>query len=306
MADGSVEKELGEIRKEVVESRNLVIKTDNLLKNLHAELKVVSRRQDDIARSGRIGSAVAYAGFIALTVGGSILVANARVSGARDEAVSLTKQVAMLKTQLSGANGELAARKSTSEAAARVYAGIADGKSESTRLQAVDALAKLDRSKLSPLESRALDDRARLLKAELANAALDAGKTAFRRNDMKGAAVSLRRFLTLAPDSPEAIPASFMLGNALHEARDWKGSIAPLERFVANPKGQKDVDYAMLMLGQAYENTGANDKAMALMDRATREYPGSHFVAEMQHLYSRAKHASASADPAAPPPKRSP
>ena len=230
-----IEKELGEIRREVIESRNLVIKTDNLLKNLHAELKVVSRRQDEIAKKGWVGSAVAYVGIVGLAVTGAVLVSSARVAGARDEVGGLTKQVDELKGQLATTNAELAARKGAADAAGKVYSAIADGQTESARLKAVDALAALDRSKLSPLESRALDDRARLLKAELANTSLDEGRTAFRRNEMKNAAVSLKRFLALAPDSSEAPQAAFMLGNALHEERDWQGSIAPLEKFVQNP-----------------------------------------------------------------------
>src|SRR5437764_13264024 len=81
-----------EIRKEVVESRNLVIKTDNLLKNLHAELKLVSKRQEEIAKKGWVGSAVAYGLFSALALVGSVMVANARVSSAREEVAGLTKQ----------------------------------------------------------------------------------------------------------------------------------------------------------------------------------------------------------------------
>lgn len=285
----NMEKELAEIRKEVVESRNLVIKTDNLLKNLHAELKVVSRRQEDIARRGWLGSAIAYALFAVLALAGSWMIASARLSGSKDEVAALTKQVDELKGQLTTVQNDGAQRKQVDEAAAKVYNAIADGQTEQARLKAVDGLAALDRSKLTPFESRALDDRARFLKAELANSALEEGRSAFRRNDTKGTAVSLKRFLALAPDSSEAVGASFMLGNALHEEKDWAGSIAPLEKFVQNGKGQKDYDYAMLMLGQAYENTGDHAKAMALMDRATKEYPGSRFITDMQHLYSKAK-----------------
>lgn len=296
-----MEKELQEIKKEVVESRNLVIKTDNLLKNLHAELKVVSKRQEDIAKKGWIGSAFAYAGFAILALLGSMMVANARVSGARDEAATLAKQVEELKGKVATLETGASERKNSAEAASKVYNAIADGQTEAARLKAVDALAALDRTKLTPLESRALDDRARLLKAELANTALEEGRNAFRRNDMKTSSVALRRFLTLAPDAPEAVQASFMLGNALHEQKDWQASISPLERFVQNPKGQKDVDYAMLMLAQAYENTGDHGKAMALMDRGTKEFPGSRFIQDMQHLYSRSKKEAEAANPAPAP-----
>ena len=43
-------KELSEIRKEVIEARNLVIKTDSLLKNLHAEVKAIGKRHEDLQK----------------------------------------------------------------------------------------------------------------------------------------------------------------------------------------------------------------------------------------------------------------
>ena len=59
-------KELSEIRKEVIEARNLVIKTDSLLKNLHAEVKAIGKRHEDLQKRQWISSGVAYAIFAAL------------------------------------------------------------------------------------------------------------------------------------------------------------------------------------------------------------------------------------------------
>ena len=52
--------ELGELRKEVIETRNLIIKTDNLLKNLHAELKLTSRKQEQFERRHLLTSTTAF------------------------------------------------------------------------------------------------------------------------------------------------------------------------------------------------------------------------------------------------------
>src|SRR6186997_2765090 len=87
---------LDEIRREVIESRNLVIKTDNLLKNLHAELKLVGKRQEDFARRQWISSAVAYLLFVGLCVAGVIAISNARSQQATQEKDRLDKQVAEL------------------------------------------------------------------------------------------------------------------------------------------------------------------------------------------------------------------
>ena len=55
-----VEKELADLRREIVEARNLVIKSDNLLKNLHAEVKAVGKRHEDLQKRQWLSSAVAY------------------------------------------------------------------------------------------------------------------------------------------------------------------------------------------------------------------------------------------------------
>src|SRR5882757_790673 len=80
MANEPQDKALEEIRREVIEGRNLVIKTDNQLKTLHAELKLVGKRQEDFQRRQWISSAVAYVVFAALCVAGAIAISNARTA----------------------------------------------------------------------------------------------------------------------------------------------------------------------------------------------------------------------------------
>ncbi len=283
-------KELAEIRKEVVESRNLVIKTDNLLKNLHAELKQVASRQGEIARRGWIGSFVAYALIAALCAGGASMVISAGTHSQHEEVASLTHQVEELHTNQVKLEKEAADRKLAAEQAVRAYAAIADGTPDS-RLRGVDALANLDRSRLSPLEGRALDDRAKLLKGELAGLALDEGRNAFHRQDYPTAAAQLSRFLTLMPDSPDALQASLFLGNSYHALKQWSEGIPPLERFVAQGKGMKSMDYAMFMLGQCYEMTGEHGKAIDILTRGIMEHPASEFIPAMRHVLTQA-HAS--------------
>src|SRR3954464_5132471 len=93
---GSRDEGLDDIRREVIESRNLVIKTDNLLKNLHAELKLVGKRQEDFERRQWVSSGVAYLGFLALCAAGAFLISNARTSSAAGDKERLEKQVTEL------------------------------------------------------------------------------------------------------------------------------------------------------------------------------------------------------------------
>ena len=92
-------KELSEIRKEVIEARNLVIKTDSLLKNLHAEVKAIGKRHEDLQKKAWISSGVAYAIFAALCVAGAVVVTSARSSNAGAERERLEKTVAELTQQ---------------------------------------------------------------------------------------------------------------------------------------------------------------------------------------------------------------
>src|SRR3954465_3246905 len=94
------DKSLDDIRREVIESRNLVIKTDNLLKNLHAELKMVGKRQEDFQKRQWIASGAAYIAFAVIAVGGGLMISTARTAGAGAEKERLEKQVAELTQQV--------------------------------------------------------------------------------------------------------------------------------------------------------------------------------------------------------------
>ena len=118
---GELDKGLEEICREVIESRNLVIKTDNLLKNLHAELKMVGKRQEDFQKRQWISSGVAYAGFAILCVTGAILVSTARTSSATSERERLEKQVQELNVQTEKIKGDVNANAQAQRAAGEVY-----------------------------------------------------------------------------------------------------------------------------------------------------------------------------------------
>ena len=185
MANEPLDKGLEEIRREVIEGRNLVIKTDNQLKTLHAELKVVGKRQEDFMRRQWLSSAVAYAVFAMLCVGAAVVVSNVRTSSAGADRERLEKQVKDLTTQielLKAADLALAANEHT---AAEIYKQLANGIGED-RLKGVDALAKAEHGKLSAFARQVLADRAVLLRKELGAGFLERGKAAFRKQDYPG------------------------------------------------------------------------------------------------------------------------
>ncbi|GMT99003.1 hypothetical protein KH5H1_31220 [Corallococcus caeni] len=300
-----VEKELSELRREVIESRNLVIKTDNLLKNLHAEVKAVGKRHEDFQKRQWLSSAVAYALFAVLAVGGAVLVNGARSSSNTNERERLEKQVADLSGQLEKQRADTTAHLTSQRAAGEVYKMMTTLPGDE-RLKGIDALVKLDTSKLSSLERQALNDRAAILRRETGDAALERGKIAFRKNEMPAVVENLSRFLAMNPQEADALDASFFLGTAYNQLRQHDKAVPLLARFVEGDKKSKTRDYAMLLLAQSYQETGAFDKAADTVRDALATYPATQYLSQFRGRLSSAKRAASGGTDAAALPAAAP
>jgi TolA-binding protein len=294
-----VDKELTEIRKEVIEARNLVIKTDNLLKNLHAEVKAVGKRHEDFQRRQWISSGVAYALFAILAVGGAVMTTRASTSTADSERERLEKSVADLTSQLDKQRAELTANQNAQRSAADVYKLMTTLPGDE-RLKGVDALVKLDTSRLSALERQALTDRAALLRKEIGDAALERGKAAFRRNDMKAAAEDLSRFMAMNPTEGDLQEASFFLGAAYNAIGQHDKAVPLLTRFVEGDKKSKTRDYGMVLLAQSLQESNQAEKALATIRDAIATYPSSQYLGAMKARLNSAKRQLGLIDGAAP------
>jgi tetratricopeptide (TPR) repeat protein len=306
MAENTAEssKQLEQILREVVESRNMTIKTDNALKTLHAELKLVSTQQDAFQSRTWFSTGAAYVVFAALCVAGVVVISNTRAAGANAERERLEKQV----TELTGtidkfkqdANGQLAAEQS----ALQVYRQMTTLPGEE-RLKGIDALQKIDQTRLSPFAKLVLQDRAVLLRKEVGGAVLEKGKAAFRRQDWPETISQLSRFLSMDPVEEDALEASFYLGNALFQSRKFEDAIKHLVRFADGDKKAKLRDFAMLMLMQCYDMTGAKEQAVATAKEAYNSYPSSdfrnQFVSRLQRTVPSAPAAAPAAAPAPAP-----
>jgi len=287
----SVAKELVDLRREVLESRNLVIKTDNLLKNLHAELKVVSKRNDDHFKRTWISTGAAYGIFLLLAATVAWLGARNAGSDERAKGDSAEKAPADAAKARDASLAELATLKANlergrlaSERALSVFRTLGE-KDEAKRLRGVEELVKLDLTHLSPLEKAVLDDRAKAAREEVGQAAFERGRSAFRRQDLKTAIGELKHFLELQPQSEDAKQANFFLGTAYYQQKDFASAVAPLEAFAAEPKGQRNVDYAMYLLGQSLEQTGQHARAAEVYKKAAADYPSSDFITQIQYRF---------------------
>ncbi len=274
-------KELTEIRREVIEARNLVIKNDNLLKNLHADVKAMGKRHEDLHRRQWISSGVAYGLFAALCVAGAVMVSSARTATAGAERERLEKTVAELTTQLEKQRADVAATQTAQRAAAEVFRLMTTLPGDQ-RLKGVDELVKLDTSRLTQLERQALNDTATQLRREVGTAAYERGKNAFRRNDMNGTIEEMARFVAMNPPEAELLDASFFLGTAYNQTRKHDLAVQTLARFVDGDKKSKNRDYAMLLLAQSYQETNQLDKAMQTVQEALNTYPNSEFAPQFR------------------------
>ncbi len=296
-----VDKELSEIRKEVIESRNLVIKTDNLLKNLHSEVKAVGKRQEEFERRQWVSSAAAYVLFAVLILAASLVVTAVRISSANSEKQRLQKTIDELTAKLEKDRADLQLAQAASRGAADAYRQMTTASGDD-RLKGGEALAKLDTSRVSALEKQALTDRAEAVRNEIGQAALERGKAAFRKSDMKGTIRELGRFLAMNPSEPEALDASFYLGVAYNVSKRYEEAVPLLARFVAQDKKAKSRDYAMLLLAHSYEQTGQLEKAAQIVREAIGTYPHSDFATQFRtRLHAIQKTTVGGAEPATAP-----
>ncbi len=284
--------DMSALRREVIEARNLVIKTDNLLKNLHAELKQMGRKHEEQEKRHWMTSVAAYVGFAVLAGVGAIAYANAEVRTARNDAQANEARAAALQKDAERIKAGEQGRRDASAKALRVYDMLGSEKEGAALNQAMTQAMHLDRSQLSPLEAKAIDDRAAGMKKQLAEAARSSGESAFRRQDWKTASQDLGRYVELDP-KPADNMIWFHLGSARYQLKEFQGAIQPLESFIKGTGGTKTAQYAGLLLGQAYEEVGNANRAKEVYDRALGLYPGSEFAPGIRNRLKRLAAASA-------------
>jgi predicted negative regulator of RcsB-dependent stress response len=284
------ERDTGDLRKEIIEARNLVIKTDNQLKNVHADLKLLAKRQEEMHRRQWLASGVAYLLFVGLCVGGGMVLSSARVSSVKAEAERAEKQRAEATAQFEKLKADAQAVALAEREAAEAYR-LMTTLSGDDRAKGLDALVKVDTNRLSVLERQALLDRAEVLRKEIGQASLDRARAAFKRHEMSTVSTELPRFLAMNPPADEGLEAAFMLGVAQVQTKHPDVAIPHLEKFLAEEKRSKGKDLAMLNLAQAYEQTGQLDKAVQTAREALSQYSGSELAPQMRPRLASAKRA---------------
>jgi TolA-binding protein len=296
---------MASLRKEVLEARNLIIKTDNLLKNLHAEVKKLGDKHEEQENRHWMTSVTAYVVFAVMAGVGAIAYARAEVRTARDEAQANEARAAALSKDAEKVKSAADVRREASEKAFRVYELLGSEREGPGLNQAMQQALHLDRSQISALESRAIDDRAAGLKAKMAESALAAGTAAFRRQDWRGVSDQLGRYVDLEPHVSDS-QVWYHLGSARIQTKEYQGATVPLENFLKTAGGTKTAQYAGLLLGQAYEETNNPTRAKEVYEHALNLYPGSEFAPSIRNRLKRLGVGSGPLAPLMPPPPSTP
>src|SRR5256885_2148109 len=155
----TLEKALEDIRREAIESRNLVIKTDNQLKTLHAELKLISKHNEDFQKRWFFGSAAAYVLFAGICAFGAYALSGAKASGEKQERERAEARATEQTAIADKLKADAATQASQDRSAADVYHLMTTLQGDE-RMKGVEAYAKLDTKKLPPFARQGLADRA--------------------------------------------------------------------------------------------------------------------------------------------------
>jgi TolA-binding protein len=274
------DKALAELKKEIVETRNLVIRNDNLLKTFGADLKTIGRKQENFERKQWISSAIAYVLFVALASGAAYLASQGYLAQAQSEIEALTQKAQEATLAAKQAEEELAKAREASQAALAAYQKLVDA-APSEREAVVAEVQAVDKTRLSRLEARALEDRARAMIQQLANEKFESGRAAYRRKEWRTAVDDLLKGMSLWPDHPLAPEHAFFLGTAANETRQYELVEQYLTRYIEEQKGRGNKDYAYLLLGNAQAALGKLSQAEATLRRGVERFPSSQFAAQM-------------------------
>jgi len=276
-----------EIKREVIESRNLVIKTDSLLKNLHAELKLLGKQQGDFRKKVWVSSAAAYVLFALLCGLGAASISGLRTSTANAELEKAKKLAADAHSQMQEMKEERQLREAALRQATDAFRTMSTSQGDE-RLKGIEALSELEADKLPVLVREMLMDKAEQLKKEIGALAFERGKQAMRRQEFAAAIPALTQFVHLKPpEGEEMLEASLLLGNALVQTRSHTAAVEHLQRYVSASKRGRSREFAQLLLVQALDSTGARDEAAKVAREALDGNPSGEFSSNFRNRLSK-------------------
>lgn len=268
------DEEIREIKKEIIESRGLIIKTSNLVNSLSADIKVIAKKQESYERRFFFNSGVAYILVAGLSFAGLKLASDARISEVETQKAALEAQLEDLKGDMAEESRRAEARARAELEAGRYYELIRAGKRELV-VEGYEEINKLD---LSRAERAAFRDTVDRFRAELAQAAYNAGVTSLRAGRFHDAVGKFEESLALKDEAAYVPELKYQMAEALRRMGRHSEAIV-FARAVIDQNDDRELhDDAYFLLSLAAEEGGDLETARDALRTLTRRFPRSPFI----------------------------
>lgn len=269
-----VDEELREIKREIIESRGLVIRTNNLTNALSADIKSISKRQQNYERKLSWNSATAYVVFVVVVFAALKLAWDARVDQIKAETDQRALDNDRLRKELRDTQKRDEDRARAEARAAQFYELVRQGK----RMELVEQWGSIKKEPLSKAETALFEDAVERARNELAAQLYQQGVDKVRIQRWQEAASAFEESLQYKEDSAIGPSVRLGLADAYRHLSRQKEAIPILIALADNPIDKEVHDDALDMLAWCQMDTQAWNDAKNTWRTLIRRFPESHFT----------------------------
>jgi TolA-binding protein len=277
---GTDEYELEEIKREIVESRSLTIKTNNLVNALAADLKSISKRQQNYERRIFLNSATAYVVTVAVMFFALKLAWDARVEAVRAETRDQRQKLERLQDELKDAQGREEARARTVSKASAYHALVIQNK----RREIVEGFEEIAKLPLTRTERAVFEQAVERARNELSIMAYQNGLDFARTGRWHEAESQFRESLRHKADASHSPQTTYELARAMCQLGQQREAIRLLGQISEASVDKEVMDDATLLLAQAQIQIQAWNDAKNTLRSFLRRFPASPLVLEARKL----------------------
>lgn len=273
--------ELARLREEVVNTRNVSIKTDNLIKNLSAEVKAITDKQQRQDRKSLINSVGAYLIFVALIGTGLYLTFQARMEKHQADQALFEKKEAGYKREIAELNAELGRWKQIERELLEFERLVRDGNKE----QAVAKFSSLRRVRFAGL----LEDLIVRFKAEVARDKYDSGVEHYGQGNFDKADEAFIKSLEYN-DVPEYLGSLlYHQGMSALRMKDFPRAADLLQKALEHKHERRTLADARYHLAYAYDRMGEKRTARDLYYRFFNRHEGHVWAPRAKRRWKQLK-----------------
>lgn len=273
--------ELARLREEVVNTRNVSIKTDNLIKNLSAEVKAITDKQQRQDRKSLINSVGAYLLFVALIGTGLYMTFEARLEKHSADKALFEKKEAGYKREIAELNAELGRWKQIERELLEFERLVRDGNKE----QAVAKFSSLRRVRFAGL----LEDLIVRFKAEVAKDKYDTGVEHYDQGNFDKADEAFLKSLEYN-ETPEYLgDLLYYQGMAALRMKDFPRASELLQKALEFKHDRRTLADARYHLAYAFDRMGEKRTARDLYYRFFNRHEGHVWAPRAKRRWKQLK-----------------